>query len=815
MRAENIKMWCVLANVCRDIAKIQEIHQQSEEAYENLLESKSLIEQHKLDSSYAAFAVRYSSWHRVFGNKDSAYFYAEKAIQKAQKYGKIFEEAEGNLLLSLLEPNEELAIPYSLKALYLYQKIDVYTSSTSMHSNLATMYAVIKDYEKALSHIDTAILYTERYLEGDDYYNYRNYYLKASVYRGLGQMDSALIYSIKSHEAEFRYLENDKQQQILEIGKKYDFEKKNQELQTEKAKNGLLLVTVTLFILFGVILSFYYLKLRKANELTRKQSEELKALDKTKTRFFANVSHELRTSLSLITGPIKTLLKESQLDLKQENLLKIAKQGSSNLESLVNEILDLSKMEAGKMELQPEATPISAYFEHYLKQFESLSEFKEVHYQYLIKVQKSYTAMIDREKMRQILFNLLSNAFKFTPPNGKVNVTVYLKKGKLHLHATDTGKGIHPEDLPNIFDRYFQTYQEDTNATGGTGLGLAICNEYAKLFGGKIEVSSQLGVGSTFEVEFPIKKAQESSSAYSKFLEIYNQDDKELIPAMLETHKLQQKNGEQPTLLLVEDNRDLQNYMCLILQNEYKIITAGNGQKALEILEKKENDLNLIITDLMMPVMDGYQLLEKLKSSPATNHISTIMLTARVGKDDHHQGLRVGVDSYLTKPFDEEELKIHIKNLLNNQAVRKETLKEIEEEAKQGKKQVELDNISSEKEMKEPIATIDLSASEEKMQNIEDFVQDNISNKSLSVSLLEDKFAMSESTLLRFLKHNTGLSTKKYITEIRLNLAREMIENSQYDSISRVAIETGYSDVRTFSRSFKNRFGKLPSQIMG
>ncbi len=345
------KEWSVLANVCRDIAKIQEINQQYEDAYKNLQETKYLIEKYEIDSIYAAFAIRYASWHRVTGNRDSASYYAEIATQKAQKHQQIFEEAEGFLILCLIETDEEDALPYGLRALYLYQKLNVFTSATSMHHNVSNMYLALNNYEMALLHIDTAILYTKKYLNNDDFYNYYNYYLKAYIYGGLGHTDSVLDFTTKSHKAEMRFMESDKQEQIIEISKKYNFEKKSQELNAEKLKSRWLFFSVALFFIFGGIITFYYLKLRKANELSRKQSEELKVLDQTKTRFFANISHELRTPLTLISGSIKTLLKDQQNSQKQEKLLQIAKQGSSNLENLVNEILDLSKMDAGKMEL--------------------------------------------------------------------------------------------------------------------------------------------------------------------------------------------------------------------------------------------------------------------------------------------------------------------------------------------------------------------------------------------------------------------------------------------------------------------------------
>ncbi len=533
-----------------------------------------------------------------------------------------------------------------------------------------------------------------------------------------------------------------------------------------------------------------------------KQKEALQSLDELKSKFFANVSHELRTPLTLISGPIETLLKENGLTQKQSQLLRMAGQGGENLKNLVSEILDLGKLEVGKMGLNLSPTQLASFFNHYCTQFESLAAHQEITYVMEVWVEKQ-SALIDREKCRQIIFNLLSNAFKFSSFGGKIAVRIKLEKGELSIQVADSGKGIHPDDLPHIFDRYFQTNQKEQAASGGTGIGLAICREYTRLFGGSIAVDSKLEEGSTFKVQFPVEVIDAASGMVSEAAfedDIDFAKEKSDLPATsVAPPVVSVEKQPHPTILLVEDNTQLQEYIRVVLQDEYLIIVADNGQAALDIIEAKkansgnEAPIDLILSDLMMPVMDGYQLLEQLKRSAATRQIPTIMLTARGGTDDRLKALRIGVDDYLTKPFDEEELKIRIQNLLQNHTARQEAITEISLQTNDPH-----------------LSQID----QELLNGLEAFVQKHISNTSLSVIMIADEFAMSESTLLRQLKRLTGLSTQKYISEIRLHEARNLLERRRYNSIKRVAVEVGFTDVRIFSRNYKTRFGKLPSDFI-
>lgn len=649
-----------------------------------------------------------------------------------------------------------LSKSYLAKALAKAQKLE-------LHDHLATTYGLM-----------ARIAETEgRYADALEYTRQKYLYEKKIEEKGAS-------FSVENY---FLQLEKDR----LAV------ENKNAELalgsRKSQLRNSLITTTLVLLLALGLFIGLYYQRkgkreLAAQNALIREQSEHLKNLDLAKSRFFANVSHELRTPLTLILGPIQTLLKGGQLSEKQTKLLKTADQSGQQLHELVNEILDLQKLEMSKMETNLQPVALGPFFKNQFSQFESLAERKGISFIYETTIDDTFAAHIDPAKCRQILNNLLSNAFKFTPQGGHIRASLSANAGMLKLEVADSGPGIHPEDLPHVFDRFFQTSRPDKPAEGGTGIGLALCREYSRLFGGDIEVESALWKGAVFRVWWPVELAERVQPSVFNFQ--FSGDSREApeIPSV--------QDGSKATILVVEDNPELQDYMRLILAEKYNVITAGNGQEALQKLASSTTGrvgVGAILSDLMMPVMDGFQLLEKLKSDDATRHIPVVMLTARAEARDKLKALRIGVDDYLTKPFDEEELLVRIENLLNNQAAR---FQDVPGEA----------------------AALAMSAADrEWLERFEAFVQKNLSNSILSIPMLADEFAMSESTLLRQLRRLTGLTPVQYLQEVRLDKARQLLEDRTYDSVARVAAEAGYSDARGFSRSFKQRFGKLPSEV--
>lgn len=590
-------------------------------------------------------------------------------------------------------------------------------------------------------------------------------------------------------------------------------EKRNQELELRLRNTQLRGTLVSAFLVLCVaILLFVSLRRQRKrkqelvarNALIQLQTEELKSLDVAKTRFFANVSHELRTPLTLMLGPVKSALNSGTLDKRNSTLLEMARQSGDELVKLITSLLDLTKLEHGKMMLKEKPEQIFPLLRRIISSFESYAEYVAIQLTFTYNGEKDLRLELDREKVEIILNNLLSNAFKFTGTHGKIDVSVEDQSNTLMISVRDTGKGISPIDLPHVFDRFYQSREHNAPTEGGTGIGLALCYELVSLMGGKIRAESNLGFGSTFYVEIPRKevlgtKADTEPTIHEPFNSVPIHIPNYAVDVSASDIQTNQQVDGKTSLLVVEDNYSLRDYLNTILSPYYYVISTRNGQEALEYINNAKKDSPrgapfpaLILTDLMMPVMDGYQLLEELKGNNGTRHIPVIMLTARADARDKLKSLRIGVDDYLTKPFDEEELLVRIENLLHNRAERH--------------------RVAVEHTNDQDIPSTTLTSSDTAwLEGFETFVKKNLASDTLTVPVLAHHFTMSESSLLRQLKRLTGLSTVQYLQEMRLDEARLLLETEACDSISAVASRVGYNEVRSFSRIFKQRFGKSPS----
>ncbi len=709
-------------------------------------------------------------------NLVEAEYYYQKTLRFCEAAPDIWQEVDLLRLLARLEwrrKNTDLATSYLANAQQKAENLKLDDLLAPIFKLKAEMAEADGDFEHALLYLKNMYFYEARLKGKNAGFDLRNYNLQ---------------------------LEKDQ----------LATESKNKNLQLQ-IKNIQLLSALAGTLLVLLLAAFLFVGLRRQrkqkqhlaaqNSLIQQQTEQLKSLDVAKSRFFANVSHELRTPLTLMLSPVHTLLKEKNWTEKQQRLLRIASQSGQQLEQLIGEILDLRKLESGNMKLYETPTEIQPFFQTYLAQFESLAEHKQIDFSYTIDAANGLIVRIDQTKCRQILYNLLSNAFKFTPPQGNISVKVQIQNDRLLLTVADSGTGIHADDLPHVFDRFFQTTRPDKPVEGGTGIGLHLCQEYAHLFGGTIEVHSTEGNGSVFQVQFPVAVADglPASVQHMADVDVTPVQDIGIVGANDAGAAVAHvPDASKPTVLVVEDKAELQEYLRMILAEKYQVVTAENGQVASEwLLQQRTNGLPLpaiILSDLMMPVMDGYQLLEKLKSDDATRHIPVIMLTARVDVQDKLKALRIGVDDYLLKPFDEEELMVRMENLLKNQLMR-----------------LAYRAMEAEPAEKTPL----LSAADRTwLETFEAYIRRHLASDLLTVSELARQFTMSESTLLRQLKRLTGLSPLQYIQEVRLHEARTLLENGTYNSIAQVALKTGYDDPRYFSRIFRQQFGKSPSNIL-
>jgi signal transduction histidine kinase/DNA-binding response OmpR family regulator/ligand-binding sensor domain-containing protein len=514
-----------------------------------------------------------------------------------------------------------------------------------------------------------------------------------------------------------------------------------------------------------------------------RQAKELRALDEMKSRFFANVTHELRTPLTLILGPTDRLLHNRTDESTAKEYLRNIQRNALRLLNLVEELLDLSKMESSTPQLDESPAALKPFLERMVANFEPYAKHRRIRLSLNYQCDEDLLLMLDLRKWEKIINNLLGNAFKYTSEGGNILLSIKAVDKKLLLQVIDDGQGIHPDDLPNIFDRYYQSSVNNPSLQGGTGIGLSLCKEYARQFGGEIRVESTLGEGSTFSLLFPVKVAHPLTavSATEPFTPASPQIPVTLFAEEVKPHKI----------LIVEDDLDMLNYLQSILADEFTLFTADHGQRALELLASQPVDL--ILSDLMMPTMDGLQLLEVVKER--FYDLPFILLTARVEAEDRMKALRLGVDDYLTKPFIEEELTTRIHNLLSRYEIRRTMRAEISQQ----------DNSSN--------TDTPLSYDQKWLLEVEQIVSIHLSDVNFSVQALADKLNITKRTLQTKLKLYTGMTPNQYLTELRLIRAHKLLADRTFETITEVCYAVGFKTPWYLSRLMKERFGKHPSDF--
>lgn len=526
------------------------------------------------------------------------------------------------------------------------------------------------------------------------------------------------------------------------------------------------------------------LEQRTLKENQKKQEE----LNQLKFKFFTNVSHDLRTPLTLIVSPLEDMIKES-VDDRQTKRLNQMRNNALRLLSLVNQLLDFRKSDEADLHLNPSEGDIVTFARNVCNSFVSLSDRKNINLTFYSS-EPSIELLFDEDKMEKIFMNLLGNAFKFTPAGGRIDVAIELSgedKSKLRIQVSDTGIGIKDKDKTHIFERFYQVDDDGESHPGtGSGIGLSMVSEYVKLHDGSIRVADNVERGSVFIIEIPIRHSETSQSC--KTAEVANYLGNDGI-ADAET-TVSKSNGynqsKRKTVLVVDDSQDMTEMLKDSLDNIYEVLTASDGVEALKTALEAKPDI--ILTDLMMPNMNGIELCRALKENPETVNIPIIILTAKHDLGVKLEGLTIGADDYITKPFNLDVLRLRMRRLieLNSKGARR-TLIEPEPE---NIKITPLDERLIEKAMK--------------------YVSQNISNPELSVEELSEALGMSRVSLYKKIKQITGKSPIEFIRIIRLKRAAQLLRESQLN-ISEIAYQTGFNNPKMFSRYFKDEFGILPS----
>ncbi len=526
-------------------------------------------------------------------------------------------------------------------------------------------------------------------------------------------------------------------------------------------------------------------------QLIEAQAEQLRKQHHEKQRFFTNITHEFRTPLALILGPAQKLLKNRKLNSNDLSLLTIISNNAHRLLNLANDVLYISTLEIQQKEVKPEPLFLEAFNQRLLAEFMPLAKQKEIALVYEGRIDPDYCIKTDIRHLNIILNNLLANAIKFTGRHERISYKVNIMSQTLIFVVQDTGRGIYPEDLPHIFDRYYQSQHPKAATEGGTGIGLSLVRELTELMGGHIRVESQVGSGSTFYLELPkILASQEEADVLRQERE---QPEKILLPSMTlpKINQLSDNSAAvRPSILLVEDNLDFQKFMELLLADSYQLQICNDGREALNSLLRHDPP-DIIISDLMMPNMDGFKLVEHIRREQRWNNIPILILTARAITDDLQTIKKLGADDYIIKPFAEEELLTVIPTLINRSRVRSELATTTSLAAETGG-----DN--------------DLIAQATWLKELETKAFQQLEQPDFSVDMLAASMHIGRTQFFLKVRKSTGLTPNQYIQEVRLQRARQLLEVKACSSVKKVVKIIGLKDERHFAKLFKQRFGKSP-----
>ncbi|MCB9337428.1 MAG: response regulator [Lewinellaceae bacterium] len=545
------------------------------------------------------------------------------------------------------------------------------------------------------------------------------------------------------------------------------------------------------------------LQIRQDKSLIERQASELLELDEMKSRFFTNISHEFRTPLTIISGMVTQIRQHPEQWM--EKGMELIHRNSNHLLSLINQILDLRKLESGALKPNLIQGNIVPYLRYLTESFAPMAESKGLHIHFL-SAPPELVMDYDPEKMLHILSNLLSNAIKYTPSKGDIYVQIdhRAEAGQewLQIRVQDTGQGISPEALPYIFDRFYQVEDLASQKPQGSGIGLALTQELVKLLKGTIEVQSTVGTGTTFFVNFPIQKEaplqegriQSQDNKSRTFTDAKKPENTPVVAGGTEHAGIPETTEEgtvedgMPFVLLVEDNADVRLYITAFLENRYRVMTANDGGEGIRMATEHVPDL--IISDVMMPVKDGFELCDTLKNDERTSHIPIILLTAKADFESKMSGLRKGADVYLTKPFEQEELLVRLEQLL---ALRKKLQERYQHAA-------QTSPVPSPEEFDLEDAFV---------QKLRQLVMDNISEEDFGIDQLCRGLGVSRTQLHNKVKALTNQSTSEFVRMVRLHKAKELLRTTNLN-VSEVGYEVGFSNPAYFSRIYSEAFGEPP-----
>jgi len=549
-------------------------------------------------------------------------------------------------------------------------------------------------------------------------------------------------------------------------------------VQYNHQKMYIVLFSIILLLLIGIMVYIYRTILMK-----RRIEEEA---NKAKLQFFTNISHELRTPLTLIADPVNYIIHDDNLNSQQRSMLQIVQRNVLVLTQLVSEILDFRKVQNGKMELRLSDFNLAESMKQWIKLFSVSAQKKHI----AISMDAPDTIMLraDQDKIERICYNLLSNALKYTSEGGEISLMAKEEGGRVMISVADNGCGISSDELPYIFDRFYQA----KNAGRGTGIGLAIVKAFTELHHGEVSATSIEGKGSTFTIHIPVRqKGEVTNQSTEKIEQLVEPSSAEEVPNQARhiDELIQPYQTDKPEVLIIDDNIDIRTYLRSVLSEKYNVSEAADGKAGLELARKIVPDI--VLSDIMMPVMDGLAFCQQLKTDKAISHIPVILLTARSLDEQRAEGYEHGADAYLSKPFSLRLLLSRIDNLI-------ESRKKLNQTWSKGVEDDEIGNISNE---------IDKSF----LKQLRKIIQENLANSDLSVEQIGDEIGLSRVQLYRKVKALTGYSPVEIVRKARLTRARHLLQTTER-TVSEVAYAVGFSTPSYFSKCYKDEFGENPKK---
>ncbi|MEZ4887775.1 MAG: ATP-binding protein [Chitinophagales bacterium] len=776
------------------------------------------IEGFKKNGDKLKLAVAYNHISYYLRDKNQAIKYAELALEISKEIGNLILQHDNYLALSIYHNDLkqfEKAVYYSRKCIEVSQKTKSSFSLAQGYSFLIKSLlnlALQKEESEKMKLLKEAEQYCIEFEQLIDSVNDKKF-IESSLLLNVRIRRSRIHYHSEKYSLALKTLEdlvNFEQFKSAPIADVYDYMHRCHKAlgNFEQALHYYHLYAEMVFDKKDDEALKHAEKLQTEYETKEKEKEveRLQELEVLKTRFFTQITHELRTPLTLIQGPAQQILDSNDLS-KIHTQAHIIDRNANRLLHLVNQLLYISKIEAQKMELKLQHGSISNFIAEIVQAFQALAIKQQIQLDFITHAHEDEEILVlfDADKIEKILYNLLSNAFKFTPTQGRIlcqlDLTVTTSNGiQAQLIVEDTGKGIDENSLPHIFDRFYQADSSHTRQVEGTGIGLALVKELTELLEGTIEVDSTVGKGTIFTLQLPLQTAKEQilpsiATAKTQLTPLHQNIAKEEKTPLHQNIAKEEKTPKDkttkaPILLLVEDNPDIHTYIRSILENEYIILQAYNGEEGLQMAQERIPDLT--ISDVMMPLKDGYELCADLKKDERTSHIPVILLTAKAALKSRIEGFEHGADAYIAKPFHADELRLQSKNLLttrNNQQRKYQ--------------QITLQH--------QAIKTAE-NPEQRFLKKVIMLIEKYIDDENLNVNRLSELLYMSNSQLYRKIQALTNYTVTQFIRNIRLAKAKAMLENGE-GNVSEVAFNVGLTP-SYFSRCFRRVYGFAPKELV-